>query len=120
MLSFLSANNNCIKATERLLSILKAWSTATNNDITTVPVRHLLVITEYVESIGRQALNDWCLSDKKDHKIFAIKHLINDSLEWQDNKVNNRKEWWDKRGISCAPTCFINRYRLPKIYSVSD
>ncbi|NML35773.1 thioredoxin domain-containing protein [Chitinophaga sp. G-6-1-13] len=97
--------------------------TATNKegDSTSLPVKHLLAITEKnSDQLTRQALDDWYLSDKKDYQTFAAKYPLNGEFQKQDTKVDAMRDWCRKTGIAFTPTFFINGYQLPAIYNLSD
>ncbi|MBC9910523.1 vitamin K epoxide reductase family protein [Chitinophaga varians] len=96
---------------------------ATNNeaDSRSLPVKHLLAITEKnSEQLTRQALDDWYLSGQKNYEIFAGKYPLNGELHRQSAKVEAMADWCRKTGIAFTPTFFINGHQLPTPYNLND
>lgn len=92
------------------------------SDIKTPPVQHLLAIAaDGNEKAIRQALDEWYNAPQKDYGAFTAKHPIPDELlAQQQNKILAMKKWCDDMEIQFTPTFFVNGYRLPEIYSLSD
>lgn len=96
-------------------------ATTETGDRRTAPVRHLLAIADKgIESLTRQALDDWYLTDKRDYEAFAAKYPMNGELELQNAKIEGMLAWNKQLDVSFTPTFFVNGYQLPDIYNVSD
>ncbi|MEO8712933.1 MAG: vitamin K epoxide reductase family protein, partial [Parafilimonas sp.] len=96
---------------------------ATNdeNDITALPVKHLLAIAENNNEVKtKHALDDWYMAEKKDYNLFAEKYKLNGELKMQNKKIDMMKNWYDKAEIKFTPTIFFNGYQLPDAYSIGD
>ncbi|TWF39574.1 hypothetical protein FHW36_10511 [Chitinophaga polysaccharea] len=63
-------------------------ATTETGDRRTAPVRHLLAIADKgIESLTRQALDDWYSADKRDYEAFTAKYPMNEELEQQNTKI---------------------------------
>jgi uncharacterized membrane protein len=121
----------CAKAHPEIEALLEANDnlkvqilfTATNNeeDISALPVKHLLSIADKDnEVLTKQALDDWYLADKKEYETFAAKYPMNGELKKQDLKIEAMSKWCNDVEIAFTPTLFINGYQLPENYRISD
>lgn len=96
-------------------------ATYKEEDHRSLPVKHLLAITENNnEQLTRKALDDWYLADKKDYETFAGKYPLNGELQKQSVKMAAMRDWCRKAGIEFTPTFFLNGRQLPALYSLSD
>lgn len=85
------------------------------------PVRHLMALaSRNDETLIKQGLDDWYLSNDKDYKRFSAKYPMNGELQQQNGKIEAMHQWCTETGISFTPTFFINGHQLPEIYSVED
>ena len=92
-----------------------------SNDIKADPVRHFLAIDgQGDKSKTQRALDDWYNAEQKDYEVFANKYSVNTELSLQNNKIEAMRTWCDAENIEYTPTIFINRYELPKEYSIED
>lgn len=86
------------------------------------PVMHFLAIeqTENAE-VTKRALDDWYNSTEKNYKGFAENYPIERSiLSSQIGKIKQMRDWCDTVGVTSTPTFFLNGYKLPEMYSISD
>lgn len=97
--------------------------TTTNgeNNLAQKPAKHLLAIAENSDSnIIHQAFDDWYLADKKDYNQFAKKYPLENTLNNQNQKLENMSQWCKAMQIDFTPTIFINGYQMPHVYTVAD
>jgi len=106
--------------------------TATNSDgdFAAPPVKHFLAIAEKnEETVLKQALDEWYLSEKKDYTVFAAKYPMNGEIKKQEFKLDKMKSWCAEANIKHTPTFFVSMpnddgtdiyYQLPKSYNVTD
>lgn len=96
-------------------------TTNSENNLAQKPVKHLLAIAENSDSnIIHQALDDWYLADKKDYNQFAKKYPLENTLNNQNQKLENMSQWCKAIQIDFTPTIFINGYQMPHVYTVAD
>jgi uncharacterized membrane protein len=91
-------------------------------------VSHLMAIAEKSEKENReslklQALHDWyqpAKSNTDKYQAFAAKYPMNGEIDQQEEKVHAMHEWCEKNAIAFTPTFFVNGYRLPDQYEITD
>jgi thiol-disulfide isomerase/thioredoxin len=85
------------------------------------PTAHLLAIAESKQKNNiKQALDDWYLAESKDYERFAIKYPMNGELKNQGSKMNEMYRWCEEMKVTETPTLFLNGYKLPETYDVTD
>lgn len=86
------------------------------------------IISQHLLSLARNlspekldlAINDWYLSDSKNYESFAERYPLYKEYPENHEHLELVKNWCKKMNITYTPTYFIDGFRLPKSYSISD
>lgn len=86
--------------------------------------RHLLAIAENESNESLQkALDDWYKNPDigKKYEVFKDKYPQDEEIiESQSIKIDAMRKWIDTASITHTPTIFVDGYRLPENYEISE
>ncbi|WPV64032.1 vitamin K epoxide reductase family protein [Chitinophaga sp. LS1] len=84
-------------------------------------VKHLIAIEKlYGPEKLKEALDDWYLTENKVYDNFAMKYPIDGAFLKQEEALGLMHNWCTKEEISFTPTFYINGFRIPGSYNVTD
>ncbi|MBS1599975.1 MAG: thioredoxin domain-containing protein [Bacteroidetes bacterium] len=90
-------------------------------DAGTKAAKHLMAIAEVSDRAAtNKALDDWYGAEEKKYDVFAKKYPVNGELEKQEQKIQAMHEWCTEEKIEHTPTIYVNGYRLPEQYEITD
>ncbi|RBL89459.1 vitamin K epoxide reductase family protein [Chitinophaga flava] len=89
-------------------------------DIANKTIGHLLTIAKNNPSEIQQAMNDWYTNESRDYEAFAAKHPLTIDTRLQSEEIVKMSSWCDRALVTHTPTFFVNGYRLPENYNISE
>lgn len=89
------------------------------DDNATIFSRHLSALNTKDANVIQSALNDWFERKVKSLDEWMAKYPVNPSFSLS-YVTKQQKKWCNEAGIEVTPTVFINGYKLPEAYSVTD
>ena len=93
----------------------------TENDPGSIVVKHLLMIAAQKDKQSMQkAMDDWYYAEKKDYETFSQRHCITSDLNEYGSDLDSMSKWCSDAEIAFTPTIFVNGYRLPENYTISE
>ncbi len=93
-------------------------SSSHKEDLKYLPVNHLVNVYKQQPEAITSALNDWYTAKEKNYEEFVNKYPI--KLSQYDHEIDKMHDWCNQEQVAFTPSIYINGYRLPSEYTVTD
>lgn len=126
---------HCVKANKHLKELLHLYGekvslqivfkipnpSATTHRYEKILIKHLIDVYKSYDLATAEAVYHQ-LYDKgiNDYKKLIKLHPVSEDIPAVNQEIEKQTKWLDKIAISGTPTVFVNGYRLPRWYDVSD